>query len=93
MNNIPDPHPFWSELYSLLKSSTLIQGCIALITTGAIIYLYVTERQVPDTLVSIVMLILGYYFGAKSTQQMYGRITHVTTDEQSGIDTGSDRQP
>lgn len=54
----------------LLKTSTLVQAIITLLCIGTIAYLYIAERQVPDTLVSIVMLILGYYFGSKSEQQI-----------------------
>lgn len=52
----------------LLKSSTLIQGTIALVATGTVAYLYIVGRPVPDTLVSLTMLIVGYYFGGKTQQ-------------------------
>ncbi len=55
-------------LVDLLKSSTLIQAIIALGCTGTIGYLYIAGRPVPDTLVSLSMLIIGYYFGSKTQQ-------------------------
>ncbi len=54
------------KLLDLWKSSALIQGTLALATTGAIIYLAVTGQDIPEILVGIVMAIIGFYFGAKN---------------------------
>lgn len=57
---------FGVAFVDLWKSSALIQGTIALVSVGVISYLYITNKTVPDTLVSIVFTILGYYFGTKA---------------------------
>lgn len=54
------------KITDLWKSSSLIQGALALSTTGAIIYLSVTGQEVPETLTAIVMATVGFYFGTKS---------------------------
>jgi len=50
----------------LIKSSTLVQGSIALCVTVTICYMYATGLQVPNELIAILTLILGFYFGTKS---------------------------
>lgn len=55
---------FWD----LLKQSVLVQALIALGTLSVILYLYATNQEVPETLVNIFLLILGYYFGSKMQQ-------------------------
>jgi len=55
-----------NKLLDLWKSSALIQGTLALATTGAIIYLAITGKPIPDTLIGIVMAIIGFYFGTKN---------------------------
>lgn len=56
------------KFIDLLKSSALVQGTIALCVVIGMVYLYVTGKPVPDTMVGIAMAILGYYFGTKSQQ-------------------------
>ena len=54
------------QFVELWESSSIIQGTMALACTGAIIYLAVTGREVPQLLGAIVMAVVGYYFGTKS---------------------------
>ncbi|MBA7527119.1 hypothetical protein ES705_19293 [subsurface metagenome] len=56
------------KIIDLWKTSSLIQGTLALATTGAIIYLSVTGQEVPETLTAIVMATVGFYFGTKTRQ-------------------------
>lgn len=53
----------------LLKSSVIVQATMALSCLGAIIYLAVTDRPIPEVLVGGFMGILGYYFGSKRTME------------------------
>lgn len=57
------------KFVDLLKTSALIQGLMALSCTGAIIYLSVVGREIPEVLVGIIMAIIGFYFGAKNRTQ------------------------
>lgn len=58
-----------TELLSLLRESTLIQGSVALTFTLIIAYMTVRGMVVPSDVWSIYTLVLGYYFGSKSSQQ------------------------
>jgi len=53
---------FWK----LLAESVLIQGALALIFAGTISYMYIIGKDVPDSLVQLLMLIIGFYFGART---------------------------
>jgi len=53
-------------LVDLLRESVLIQATIALASVGVVLYLYAIQRPVPQELISLVMLIVGYYFGSKT---------------------------
>ena len=54
------------KFVELFKSSALIQGTMALACTGAIIYLSIVGREIPEVLVGIIMAIIGFYFGSKN---------------------------
>ena len=54
------------KLLDLFKSSAIIQGALALMTTAAVIYLAITQQPIPDILIGIVMTTVGFYFGAKN---------------------------
>jgi carbon starvation protein CstA len=58
------------KLISLLRDSTLIQGSITLVCVCGIVYLWVTGKPVSDSLLGIVLLIIGYYFGSKTQQRI-----------------------
>ena len=53
--------PFWE----LFRQSVVVQGLMATVSIGAIVYLAVTAQPIPDVLVGIVMAIVGFYFGSK----------------------------
>lgn len=61
------------QLIELLRESSLVQGIIALVTTGAMTYMYAAQIPVPDVLIGIVTLILGFYFGGKMKDVQYHR--------------------
>ena len=53
-----------SKFWDFLKDGTLIAGIIALAVVGVWLYLLATSQQVPDTLQTVVMIILGSFFTA-----------------------------
>lgn len=57
-------------LASLLEQSVLIRGFITSVIVGTMCYLYIAQLEVPDTLVNIVLLVVGYYFGAMSERKV-----------------------
>lgn len=52
---------FWK----LFKESTIMQALLAVMYSGAIIYLLIEGRAVPELLINVLMLIVGFYFGTK----------------------------
>ena len=56
------------QFVELWESSSVIQGTMALACTGAVIYLAVVGREVPQLLVGIIGTIIGFYFGTKRSQ-------------------------
>jgi len=56
-----------SKFWELFEQSVIIQGILALAFSGAIIFMYCTGKEVPQELVALVSLILGYFFGAKTS--------------------------
>ena len=51
----------------LLRESVLIQGTVTIVAILTVCYLAVTGQPVPDLLEAVLWLVLGFYFGAKST--------------------------
>lgn len=50
----------------LLRESTLIQALLTLILVGVICYMYIVQIDVPDVLINVLTIIIGFYFGSKS---------------------------
>ena len=65
----------------LLKQSIIIQGILALGFCAAVVYLAITGRHIPDTLVNVTMLIVGFFFGAKSTASARDLIESIKREE------------
>jgi hypothetical protein len=55
------------KFWELFAESLIIQGVLALMFAGVICYMYVAGMAVPQELVALVSLILGYFFGAKNS--------------------------
>lgn len=56
------------KFVELLRESVLVQGIITLVLVGVACYLLIVGRPVPELLASMLMLVLGFYFGTKSQQ-------------------------
>lgn len=67
-----------SKFWELLEESVLIQAIMALGMLGSIIYLVVAQLPVPDILVNGFLLILGFYFGSKSTVEAKKTVDKLT---------------
>lgn len=59
-------HPMVNQLLQLWRTSSLVQGLMALLFAAAIVYLAVAQRPIPEALVGALMAVLGFYFGSKS---------------------------
>ena len=54
-----------STFWDLLESSVIVSGFIALGCVGAVIYLSCIQQPIPDVLVNVVMIVVGFFFGGK----------------------------
>ncbi len=61
---------FKDALIELLKQNILIQGSISLALVLVVCYLYLNQMTVPKELLSIMSVILGFYFGSKFKQNL-----------------------
>jgi len=55
-----------TTFWSLLKESIIVQSIITLMMVSAITYLYLTGREVPETLYNLTYIIVGYWLGSKA---------------------------
>ena len=55
-----------SIFWSLLRESVIVQGTITLCFVVTVCYLALTAQPIPELMAQGMMLILGFFFGAKS---------------------------
>lgn len=72
----------WDDIVRLAEQSTLVSGAIALIMVGTACYLWATGQQVPDPLMAVLTVVVGFFFGAKTqktiqAKQGGGRWLHI----------------
>jgi len=53
------------KFLELLRESVIVSGLIALSCVGAVVYLSVAGQPIPELLVNITMIIIGFFFGGK----------------------------
>ena len=61
-----------SKFWELVKSSVIVQGTVTLTLVATTCYLYATGQEVPESLLSLDGLVIGFFFGSK-TQQIAAR--------------------
>ena len=68
-------------LIGLLRESHLIQGTLAVLCAGAIVYCVVNNLPVPEVLSNAFLLILGFYFGSKAMTSGVAAAVRMTRKE------------
>ena len=56
------------KFLELLERSVILQAILTTGVWGAVIYMALAERAIPDLLTNGAMIILGFYFGNKQAQ-------------------------
>jgi hypothetical protein len=59
-------YQFRLAFITLLQESVLIQGVTTLTLVGTLAYMYINEMSVPQDLINVLLLVLGFYFGGKT---------------------------
>lgn len=65
------------RFWELLKESTLVQGIIGLLFAGVLAYMYCSGVPVPQELLALFGVILGFYFGGKVEQRLKGTLIAI----------------
>lgn len=55
-----------SKFWGLLEDSVIVQALVTLSLVGAVVFLVVSGKDVPDALLNLCLITLGYYFGSKA---------------------------
>ena len=63
-------------IIDLFKSSAIVQGTIALVLIGGIVYQVIAGQQVSETLLIMANVVLGFYFGSKTQQLVNAAESH-----------------
>ena len=53
-------------IIDLLVNGVLVQSLVAVVLIGAIVYMYIEQVPVPDELVNIGLIVVGFLFGSQS---------------------------
>jgi len=81
---------FFIKLLELLEESVIVSGMIALGTVSTILYLCIKGAPIPDVLINIGMIVIGFFFGGKvqaaqsKTQQSYVEYASRMKEVQNG---------
>lgn len=59
------------KFWGLLEKSVIVSGFIAVTVVGSIVYLSVTGQPIPELLGNAALIIIGFFFGAKTTDAGY----------------------
>jgi hypothetical protein len=55
------------EIIRLIRESVIIQGLITLIVICTVMYMYVRQLYIPQDLINLLNLVVGFWFGSKIT--------------------------
>ncbi len=55
-----------NDVLDVIVNKALVQAALALIAVITLCVLYILARPVPSDLITIVMMVLGFYFGSAS---------------------------
>jgi len=69
-----------TKFWELLEESVIIQGTLALATTGAVIYEVVAKGTVTQELLGGWLLILGFFFGSKGQVQVQKAVKTIAKE-------------
>jgi FtsH-binding integral membrane protein len=59
---------YMEKFAELLEESVIVSGLIALMCIGSVCGLAVMSRPIPDVLINIAMIVVGFFFGGKVQQ-------------------------
>lgn len=57
-----------AKFWELMEESVIVSGTIALSCVGSVVYLSCSGKLIPDILVNVTMIVVGFFFGGKVQQ-------------------------
>lgn len=54
-----------SKFWDLFASSVIVSSLIAVSCVGCMLYLAVIGKPIPDIVVNVTMIVIGFFFGGK----------------------------
>lgn len=64
-----------TKFWELFAESVILQAVLALMFGGTVCYMYIARMEVPDTLLTLLGAIIGFYFGGKAQVSAAKRLT------------------
>jgi len=64
----------------LLRESVLIQAAVTLILVVGMVYMYAIGRDIPTDYLSLLSLIVGFWFGSKSEAKLRKYLGNINKD-------------
>ena len=68
------------EFVKLLKENVLISSTIAVALVGTSCYMWATNQPLPPAMEAALMLVLGYFLGAKSQQVITAKVNKAAAE-------------
>ena len=62
-----------NELLNTLLEKVNVQDIIALFFTGVVGFLWLTGQEVPEGLLNVTLIIIGFFFGDKNAERAQAR--------------------
>lgn len=72
-----------NKLYEMAMESVLVRGVIALMFASTVCFMYASGREVPDSLVGMLGIILGSFFQAAATRRAETERLRIQEEVQS----------
>jgi len=78
-----------ASFWELFRTSVIVQGLLALLTTMAVLYALLCGLTVPPEMWTIYGIIIGWYFGAKGQQSAVDVARNMARRNHEGSGEGS----
>lgn len=58
------------KLYDLIVRGVVVQAGVALTLVGSVVYLAIVGQEIPDVLINLTAVAVGFYLGGESTSRV-----------------------
>ena len=61
---------FWQRVLELFEDSIITQSLLTILFGGALVYMYIAGKEIPDAFLTLTAGIIGYWFKSKNDLQI-----------------------